>query len=373
MGAFVVAALILGATSTSTASPLAEVGAQPPGAEWPVDRDWVRFVSGEWLNEECLGLRRNMLTFNSDQTGEAEWDFDDVTDLLISQTAVFVFTDRTSAQGRGRVTPDRVLVETLEGVVSRPRSELLRIVMGDDREIHRWELRLKAGTDISAGNSRQVAFNGEVRTIRRGDFTRLELQYVGSVGYAQVLVQGTDELDWQTTVNNHRGNGAYEWYFSPRFFWRALGGYVAYDELQGILVKTQPGTLIGWQPVDGDRLTLDVGLGAGYQHTTFIEDIDSINTGGVVGTVDADWSPPGPVDIEASVSAFADLAWDNPANQSTLYNRLDFDIDITSIFDLSLTFIHAFVADPQGINPTTGRPVQSNDFQFILGISATFD
>jgi len=212
-----------------------------------------------------------------------------------------------------------------------------------------------------------------VRTIRRGDFTRLELQYVGSVGYAQTLVAGSQDLGWQATVNNHRASGSYEWYFSPRVYWRLIDASASYDELQGILIKTQPGSLLGWQPIDDDNFELSLGAGAGYQHTTFIEDVPSINTGGVVGTVDAAWSPPGIIDIEASVSAFADLAVDNPANQSTMYNRLDIDVEITQVFDLSFTYIYEFVADPQGINPTTGEPVQSNDFQFIVGLSATFD
>jgi len=56
-----------------------------------------------------------------------------------------------------------------------------------------------------------------------------------------------------------------------------------------------------------------------------------------------------------------------------MYNRLDIDVEITQVFDLSFTYIYEFVADPQGINPTTGEPVQSNDFQFIVGLSATFD
>ena len=367
MSALVPALLLVGATATSTSTAPDASGARPPSGPWPVEIDWVRFASGEWLNDECIGMRRNTLTFDSDQVGQREWDFDDVTDLVLARPAIFIFTDRTKLKGFGRVTPERVIVRTPTGVAIRPREKLLQIVMGEDRESDRWQLRLSLGANVSAGNSEQLGSNGDVRTIRRGDGTRLELQYVGA--FARAVVQEQAE----TTVSNHRGNYAYEWYYTAQLFWGIVGGHVMYDELQGIAIKAQPGSLLGWQALDGDIWALSLGVGAGYQHTSFIKDVPSINTGGVVATVDLGWTPPGAFETALSSSVFADLGIENENNQSTLYNRLDLLVDITSIFDFNVTFIHRFLADPQGLNPSTGEAPVSNDFQLSVGIGATIN
>jgi len=210
--------------------------------------------------------------------------------------------------------------------------------------------------------------------------TRIELEYTSALGFARTVVpdddpgaaEGATRESTQITANNHRGRAAFELYFSPVLYWRIIGGYVSFDELQGIALRAQPGTLLGWEVLDGSVFSLELGIGGGYQHTSFIDDaVPSINTGGPVATVHFEWDPKGVLETTASSSAFGDLGLDNGDNQSTIYNRLDFDVDLGSIFDLSFGFIHEFVAEPQGTNPNTGGPVQQNDFQFIVGLSVS--
>lgn len=362
--------IAIAAAGVDSGAPPAPPEAHVPPAAEPVEVDWIRFASGEWLNDSCQGMTTNELTFDSDQVGEIAWDFDDVTDLVLAQPAVFVFQDKTVLSGMGRITPNRVLVRTEDGIEERPRSGLLQIVMGEQREVDRWSFDVKLGADISAGNSRLAALSGEVELSRVANFSRFEASYLGSLGVSQVVTEN-NERDWQTTVNNHRGRGFFEWYFTRRFFWRVVAASLSYDELQGIALKFQPGTLAGWQPVDSDRWIVNLAVGGGYLYTNFINDANDINTGGVVGTTEIEWSPIRGPEVEASTAFFADMAVDRPDNQTSVFNRLDFSFDLTRILDMELTFLHEFVAVPRGTNPTTGLPVQSNDFQLIVGLEAS--
>ncbi len=364
----------LAALLTVTATAGAADVHRPPIENDTPESDWIRFDSGEWLMDEAKGLRKNVVSFDSDKVGVKDWDFDDVTDLVISQNAIYVFTDKTEAIGIGEIHGDTVTVVTKSGeTITRSREELLSIVVGEDRELNRWALRLGLGLDISQGNSEQVAINATARLVRKGNATRLKLEYLGNFGAALTRTSTTAEPDTQVNVNNHQGNYAFDWYFTPRFFWTVVGGFVRHDELAGIAFKAQPGSLINWQVVDNDKVTFDVGAGAGYQRTSFIDDSTAINTGGVVGSVRLFWEPNGDIDLLASTGLFADLAVNNEFNQTTVKNRFELVVDITDIFDVNFTFIHGFVAEPRGTNPVTLDTPAQNDFQYIAGLGAEFD
>lgn len=353
-------------------SPEVDPDLEPP-ASGPLESDWARLASGEWLKGELDGLSKKVVSFESAQMGHAEWFIDDVTHLYLCRTAVFVFVDKTRLVGRGQMTPDEVVVTFPGGVGRRPRDRLLQIISGEDDEWSRWQIRAGVGADISDGNAQQLAIHSDIVFVRKGDITRLEIQYVGSYGRAAIgipdpqtgAIVGTRD---ETTVNNHRGNYEFEIYFSPQLYLNVVDGYFSFDELQGIALRAQPGTTIGWRPVDDARVTLDFSLGGGFQYTTFIGGSqDEIYTGGVLSTIDVEWDPPGPVGLAASTRLFGDLGLSRDANQSTIYNRFDLTTDITGIFSLVFTFLHQFVASPVGINPITGLTAFSNDFQYVVG------
>jgi len=347
---------------------------RPPTASEALKMDWVRFVSGEWHNGEFEGMRNRQLEFDADQTGLDTHDMSDVTDLYLPIPSEFVFEDRRRVLGTGHVGPERVVVEESTGRVSEfLRSDLVRIVRSDGREISRWSFESTIGVDVRQGNSGQATISGDAMLLRRGSVTRFQIEYRGNVGAARQQIAPGDETnppetDIRLTINRHRGASRFDRYFTSRLFWRIVDVYALYDEFQDTEIETLPTTSLGWTAIDAGKLTLDLSAGAAYKHTSFISDTPSVNTGGPGLGAEFNYDISSDVEFQLRELAFVDIGYENPRNQSQATTTLELDIDITSIFELELKFIHDIVAEPLGTNPITGERVQSNDFQYVVGL-----
>jgi hypothetical protein len=347
---------------------------RPPTAGTELAVDWVRFGSGEWHNGEFKSLRNRTLEFDADQTGLDAHDWDDVTDLYLPNPVEFVFEGPIRMVGSGHVGPDEVeLEETTGESVTLPRSQLLRIVRTDGREISRWSFESTIGIDVRQGNTQQASITGDAALLRKGSLTRFKLEYRGSVGAArQQITPGDDttppETDVRLTTNRHRGASRYDRYITNYFFWRIMDVYALYDEFQDTEIETLPTTALGWTAIDAPNLSLDLSVGAAYKHTSFISDAPSVNTGGPGFGIELAYDVTSDVEFKLQERAFVDIGYRNPRNQSQATTTVELDIEITSIFELDLKFIHDIVAEPLGINPITGEPVKSNDFQYVVGL-----
>lgn len=349
---------------TPTSSSTQDVHAPP--VEGPISIDWVRFASGEWHNGECKGVTIDSIEFDADQSGLDTWDWDDVTDLYLPGTSEYVFEDKTVLRGSGQVTPDEVIILTVAGQVRRPRSELLRIVVGVERELSRWSFDLGVTLSANAGNTQNVNLGARTALVRRGRTTRINFGYEGEAGAANTLAAD----GFQTNVFNHKGTSSFDWFFTRRLYWRTYDVYVKHDRFQDISVETRPSSGLGMQLVDAKTWSLDGLIGGAFQSTNFISDTTSINTGGVLAIGVLEWDLTPDVDLTLEERFFGDLRVDAGDNLTQLLSKLDLDIDFTSVFDFIVAFQHTYKVAPQGQSPAISeeRGIVQNDFSLKFGI-----
>ena len=177
----------------------------PPDAQ---DWDWIRLTSGEWLKGDLERLRERRIDFDSDELGLLELDWDDIAELRSPRNYIYAFEDREVLTGPGVVRDGVVRVRTGDGVVERPRTELLSVVAGGERERDYWDGKLSIALSQRSGNTDQVEGTGYAYLRRASAFMRARLDYNGAYG----------EVDGSETVNNHRATGKLDLFLSRRAY-----------------------------------------------------------------------------------------------------------------------------------------------------------
>ncbi|MEM9075179.1 MAG: hypothetical protein AAGE52_42165, partial [Myxococcota bacterium] len=146
--------------------------------------DWLRLSSGEWLKGEFQWMRDDQFGFDSADLDLVTDDWEKVARLHAPRVHTYAFLDGTDLIGRAVITPDQIIIETVDGVVTMPRSELLGVIDGGRRERDFWYLRLGVGFSSSIGNTSQGSLNGNFELGRADQRSVAKLTYDGTVGYA---------------------------------------------------------------------------------------------------------------------------------------------------------------------------------------------
>ncbi len=364
-------AIILFAASGQTQTSTQSHDFHRPPQAGPITVDWIRFESGEWHNGECRRMDVDEIEFDADQSGLDVWDWDDVTDLYLPGVSEYVFVKDETLKGTGRLDRDTVIVQTAAGEQRRPRSELLRIVVGVKRELSRWSFDLGLQLDANAGNTRNANMTATMDLGRRGRTTRFRLGYRGAMGSAVTADTGGE---FAVNIFNHKGLSSFDWYFTKRFFWRTYDVYVRHDRFQDVAVEVRPSTGIGYALIEAKKVTVDTSVGGAFQNTTFISDSGAINTAGILATAVIEWDITPDVELRFDERVFGDLRIESGTdyrNQTELRSQLDFEFEITSVLDFILTAIHRFRLEPAGISPITGQTPKQNDLTMGVGIQVS--
>jgi hypothetical protein len=90
-------------------------------------------------------MRNGDFEFDGDKTDLIRKGWSNVDQLHSPQIKTYVFRNRVDAMGRAMVTRDEVIVETEDGIKTFPRSELISILKGGQRERDWWVLELGVG------------------------------------------------------------------------------------------------------------------------------------------------------------------------------------------------------------------------------------
>lgn len=320
--------------------------------------DWLRLSSGEWLKGEFHWMRDKEFEFDSADLDVVTDDWEKVTRLHSPRVHTFAFVDGTDLIGRSVVTKDQVIVETVDGVVSLPRSDLLGIIEGGRRERDFWYVRLGAGFSSSIGNTSQGSLNGNFELGRADQRTVSRLTYDGTVGYA----------DREETVNRHIGRADIRIYFSQRYYFAPATAELFNDRFANIRLRATPATGGGVHLVDTPKVDWDSELGLGYQFLRYRSTIDGVpnpQNDFFIGFVNT-WS------FDLGNVLDLDLSWQTLLAVTTIGNTNHqgsavMSVDITEMFDLDATFNFYRTEEP---GPRSdGTVPQKNDYQFVVGVS----
>lgn len=320
--------------------------------------DWLRLTSGEWLKGTLKRMREDEIEFDSDKLDLVKFDWEKVDQLHCPQINTYVFEDKVDVVGRGVVTKDRVLIETVDGVESYPRSELLSIVDGEPRELNWWSTKLGIGFSANAGNTNQGSLTMYFELARADYRTRSRLRYDGTIGYA----------NREENVNRHIGTAEVVLYLSHRWYFTPAAAQLLNDRFQNIHFRATPGAGAGVHVFDTKKVEWDLESGLGYQYIEFLSTAAGVknpqNDGFVSFGTYAEFEFVDDVELE--------IEWRTNLVYTTIGNtnhtgRAKFSVEITDIFDFETSFLFLRTEEPPP--RADGTVPEKNDYQLIVSVA----
>ena len=329
--------------------------------------DWVRMVSGEWLKGDMKRMRDDNLEFDSDKLGMQNIDFADVSHVHSPVVNTYVFDDRISVTGRAVVTPDKIIVEAIDGTRTFPRSELESIVAGGEREKDWWSMKLRFGLTLNKGNTDQLTYDINFNTRREDRMTLLDLSYNTTFG----RTGGTQN------VNRHLGEEDFKVFVSSRWFVTPLFGQLFNDRFQNIQFRATPAAGAGVHIIDEAHVKWDFQTGVGYQYLKYRDIAAAAGTNNPQNDAFiplftyADFDITG--DIDLTVSWLTNLVVTTIGNTNHT-GKADIAIELTSVIDLDIAFLYLRTEEPAPPPPPAAGepppdPIRKNDYQLVVGIS----
>jgi putative salt-induced outer membrane protein YdiY len=330
---------------------------QPPEPD-PNAWDWIRLNSGEWLGGNLELLRDRELEFDSDELDLLKLDWTDVAELRSPRILTYRFENRGNFTGTAVMRGDTVAIRTESGLQHLPHADLILIMEGSLRERNYWSARATIGAVGRAGNTEQSDLNSNLRVRRLTPRTRAILDYAGNYGRVQ---------DTQT-INNHNLSLSFDMLVKAGFFVTPLSANFMRDPFTNIDMKSTLGAGVGYVIMRDGDVDWSVGLGAGYQSTSYHsveagQDKSSDN-GTIMANTAIEWDITG--DVECLFDY--DIQMGVPDVSTAFHHaRLAFSFDIFGdILDLDLSWIWDRVESPRpdadGVTP------ERDDFRTTIGI-----
>jgi hypothetical protein len=322
--------------------------------------DWIRLPSGEWLKGDLNWMREKDIEFDSEELGFLNKSWSDVHVLHSPNVNTYVFQDKVDVMGRAVVTKKEVIVETPQGVQVFPRSGLLSILKGGQRERDRWSMRFTAGFSGTAGNANQGALNTFFGLARADKFTLAGVDYNGSFGYAK----------GEQTVNRHLAHVGVLLFLSNRFYVIPAISEFFNDRFANIRFRATPAALGGVHIFDTKNADWDFEVGLGYQFIRFLSTeagTENPQNDGFVA-LRTKWE----FDITNDVEL--ELDWNSNVVYTTIgltYHRGSavFGVEISDVFDFMTKFVFYRTENPPPRADGT-RP-EKNDYEIIVSLGVT--
>jgi putative salt-induced outer membrane protein YdiY len=324
--------------------------------------DWIRLKSNEWVKGEILLMRDFDLSFDSDEFGFVEFDWEDVAEILTERVYIFILQDMATQYVGTMVMRDgEIAVKVGDKIERFERSELLAITPSAFRELNLWSGRATVGIGLRSGNTESAEITGRAKLAREGSNTRLSFDYTGIYG----------SLDKVKNTNNHRGSMTFDYFLTPNLFLTPADFEAFSDEFQNISYRLTPTVGAGYYLVKRPALEWDVRLLVGYQHTRTDsaragDSATADNAAVVFGTT-----------IDSDLTRLVDLFLDyqlqliSPDTEQTNHHaEATLEFELTGELDLDVSFIWDRIEDPE--TESDGNTPDKNDFRLSVGLALEF-
>ncbi|MEE9367731.1 MAG: DUF481 domain-containing protein [Pontiella sp.] len=329
--------------------------------------DWIQLTSGEWLKGDFKVLYDYKLEFDSDELDLLEFDFEDVKQLRTRQMKTVFMQgeggrrDTDILRGMLEINGDEVILRRSEQDLVIPRSRVISIADGRQRERDYWSGMVSVGVNARAGNTDTIDITSMANIKRRTAATRFAADYISN--YSE---SGADE-----TANNQRLNGYYDRFLTAKFYWQVLSGEYFRDPFTNIDGQYSISTGLGYDIIHTSKTEWLLGVGVGYQEQKFL----SVE----VGKEDSSTSPFGTFGtrFEHEVTGNLDFLYDysmrilNEDNgQYTHHMLTKLSFDVIKDLDLDVSIIWDRIEKPQA--KTDGSVPEQDDYQLIVSLAYDF-
>ena len=327
--------------------------------EFGDEKDWVRLASGEWLRGNIERMRDGSMEFNSDEIKLITYDWKKVQELHSPRANTYNFTDGTDLTGPAMVNEEFVVVQTVDGMVTRPRGELQAIIEHTRRERNYWSTVLRFGLSGNAGNTENLTLNAFWQLVREDTLTRAAITYDGTFGTASRA----------EVANRHLAGGDVDIFVHPIIYVKALTGQLLYDKFQNVRLRATPATGVGFQLITTYVVNWDLEFAPlGYQYLSLIDPAAAVenpqNDAYMMFRMFAD------IDFSDDIQLL--LEWRTNLVYTTIGNTnhvgsLDFTVRVTTLLHLNTSFLYLRTEQP--FPRSDGTIPKQNDYQIVFGIS----
>jgi hypothetical protein len=327
--------------------------------EFGDEKDWAQLASGEWLRGNIERMRDGSMEFNSDEIKLITYDWKKVRELHSPRANTYNFTDGTDLVGPAMINEEFVVVQTVDGLVTRPRAELQAIIEHTRRERNYWSTVLRLGLSGNAGNTENLTFNAFWQLVREDTFTRAAITYDGTFGKANRA----------EVANRHLAGGDVDIFVHPIIYVKALTGQLLYDKFQNIRLRATPATGVGFHLITTYVVNWDLEFApAGYQYLSLLDPAATVENPQSDGYMmfrmfaDIDFTD----DIQLLLEWRTNLVYTTIGNTNHI-GSLDFTVRVTTLLHLNTSFLYLRTESPF---PTSdGTVPKKNDYQIVFGVS----
>ena len=323
------------------------------------EKDWVQLASGEWLRGNIERMRGGVMEFNSDELALIGYDWKKVQELHSPRANTYNFNDGTDLVGPAMIDEEFVVVQTVDGMVTRPRAELSAIIEHTRRERNYWSTILRLGLTANAGNTENLTFNAFWQLVREDTFTRAAVTYDGTFGTANRA----------EVANRHLAGADVDIFVHPIIYVKALTGQLLYDRFQNIRLRAAPATGVGFHLITTYIVNWDLEFApAGYQYLSLLDPAPGVenpqNDGYMMFRmfVDLDFTD----DIQLLLEWRTNLVYTTIGNTNHV-GSLDFTVRVTTLLHTNISFLYLRTEQP--FPRSDGTVPKQNDYQVVFGIS----
>lgn len=342
---------MLGPTLPSVSRAEAAAGGSGGSDEKPWD--WVDLRSGERIKGELLSVEDRKMSFDSDEFGEQEIDWEDVAGLVLAEPRVVRGRDDRVHTGRIGMKDGILRIETASGEpVEIAQEDVDVVAYTTDSLAHLWLIRIGANLAARSGNTDQQDVGANALLRRDAAFSRWETRYVGAIG----------RVDGDDTTNNHRVTSNLDLHLTSRLFLRVPAFEFYSDEFQNITERYTVGSGVGYELFDTPVVDHRMAIGAAAQYSRYdggTQDTD----GGVVASSNLSLDLPRNVDFDLNY-ALTLLATDIGRTSHSTSAILGFDLVDPIDFDVG-AYWDRIENPPKDQN---GDQPKSDDFRLTVGL-----
>jgi hypothetical protein len=259
------------------------------------------------------------------------------------------------------IKENEVVLRRAEYEVVVPRSRVISIAGGRQRERDNWSGMLSLGINARGGNTETVDTTVMANIKRRTAATRFGADYLANYSSSADL----------ETANNQRLNGNYDRFLTAKFFWSVLAGEYYRDPFSNIDSQYSFSTGVGYDLIHTSKTEWSLGLSGGYQNQKFVsvedgKDQESSSPFASFGTV-FDHEVTGNLDYLLDYS----MRWLNEENGTYTHHLLTkLSFDLIKDLDLDISVIWDRVETPQPA--ADGSVPKRDDYQLIVSLAYDF-
>ena len=355
--------ILLGAFILTSASvAFAQSQSWQPPEPAPEQHDWIKLTSGEWLRGTLEVLRDTDLEFDSEELDLLKLDWEDVAELRSPRLLSYRFEDIGIFTGTAIMRDGTVAIGMEEGVQEFSREQLISILAEGKGELSLWSANMSLGLVARSGNTDQKDVNTKLNIRRQTTRTRLDFRYVGNIG----TVQG------EQNINNHNVTSFFDLLVAAGFYVTPVSYNYVRDPFTNINYRNTLGAGVGYVISRGGKIEWSVGLGGGYQVTSFVSvqegSDDILRNGSIIPATDVEWD----ITKDLELDFHYDVQIGVPETKNSFHHlSAVFSMDVWGdLLDLDFSFYWDRNENPQA--DADGNVPKRDDYRTVFGFGIDF-